>query len=168
MTITNSLQRLLQYLLLFFPIPKNNRFAWPLLSNSPNHQGSRMELRRSSFYSTLDLVPQLEHYVSTLARQQPRSRPSLEALRRASEVSFSPLGNSQQLASSNLTDPSVLNHEYIPVSHDFKICIKCIFLRRWRRVWRSPPLTQELAVCRTVEMKRYKLQRRSLLLDLAG
>uniref|UniRef100_A0A3B5BID7 Solute carrier family 12 member 3-like n=1 Tax=Stegastes partitus TaxID=144197 RepID=A0A3B5BID7_9TELE len=40
----------------------------------------RMELRRPSFYSTIDLVPQLEHYVSTLPRQQARSRPSLEAL----------------------------------------------------------------------------------------
>uniref|UniRef100_A0AAQ5XL88 Solute carrier family 12 member 10, tandem duplicate 1 n=1 Tax=Amphiprion ocellaris TaxID=80972 RepID=A0AAQ5XL88_AMPOC len=44
-----------------------------------------MELRRPSFYSTIDLVPQLEHYVSTLPRQQARSRPSLEALRRAFE-----------------------------------------------------------------------------------
>uniref|UniRef100_A0AAQ5XD58 Solute carrier family 12 member 10, tandem duplicate 1 n=1 Tax=Amphiprion ocellaris TaxID=80972 RepID=A0AAQ5XD58_AMPOC len=43
-------------------------------------RGSRMELRRPSFYSTIDLVPQLEHYVSTLPRQQARSRPSLEAL----------------------------------------------------------------------------------------
>uniref|UniRef100_A0A3P8RTZ0 Solute carrier family 12 member 10, tandem duplicate 1 n=1 Tax=Amphiprion percula TaxID=161767 RepID=A0A3P8RTZ0_AMPPE len=47
-----------------------------------------MELRRPSFYSTIDLVPQLEHYVSTLPRQQARSRPSLEALRRAFEVYF--------------------------------------------------------------------------------
>uniref|UniRef100_A0A7N6B544 Solute carrier family 12 member 10, tandem duplicate 1 n=1 Tax=Anabas testudineus TaxID=64144 RepID=A0A7N6B544_ANATE len=45
---------------------------------------SRMELRRSSFYSTLDLVPQLEHYASTLPHS--KSRPSLEALRRAFEV----------------------------------------------------------------------------------
>uniref|UniRef100_A0A7N6F5L2 Solute carrier family 12 member 10, tandem duplicate 1 n=1 Tax=Anabas testudineus TaxID=64144 RepID=A0A7N6F5L2_ANATE len=44
----------------------------------------RMELRRSSFYSTLDLVPQLEHYASTLPHS--KSRPSLEALRRAFEV----------------------------------------------------------------------------------
>uniref|UniRef100_A0A3Q1BC69 Solute carrier family 12 member 10, tandem duplicate 1 n=1 Tax=Amphiprion ocellaris TaxID=80972 RepID=A0A3Q1BC69_AMPOC len=51
-------------------------------------RGSRMELRRPSFYSTIDLVPQLEHYVSTLPRQQARSRPSLEALRRAFEVYF--------------------------------------------------------------------------------
>uniref|UniRef100_A0A3Q1HFX9 Solute carrier family 12 member 10, tandem duplicate 1 n=1 Tax=Acanthochromis polyacanthus TaxID=80966 RepID=A0A3Q1HFX9_9TELE len=47
-----------------------------------------MELRRPSFYSTIDLVPQLEHYVSTLPRQQARSRLSLEALRRAFEVHF--------------------------------------------------------------------------------
>uniref|UniRef100_A0A672IE38 Amino acid permease/ SLC12A domain-containing protein n=1 Tax=Salarias fasciatus TaxID=181472 RepID=A0A672IE38_SALFA len=37
-----------------------------------------MELRRSSFYSTMDLVPQLEHYASALPSQQARSRPSLE------------------------------------------------------------------------------------------
>ncbi|XP_073331693.1 solute carrier family 12 member 10, tandem duplicate 1 [Pagrus major] len=48
-------------------------------------QGSRMEVRRSSFYSTLDLVPQLEHYASTLPHERTRSRPSLEALRRASD-----------------------------------------------------------------------------------
>ncbi|XP_030609324.1 solute carrier family 12 member 3-like [Archocentrus centrarchus] len=52
-------------------------------SSAPEWQGSRTELRRSSFYSTIDLVPQLEHYVSTLPRQQTRSRPSLEALRKA-------------------------------------------------------------------------------------
>ncbi|XP_070785891.1 solute carrier family 12 member 10, tandem duplicate 1 [Enoplosus armatus] len=54
-------------------------------SSASEPQGSRMELRRSSFYSTLDLVPQLEHYASTLPRQQARSRPSLEALRRSFE-----------------------------------------------------------------------------------
>ncbi|XP_070710370.1 solute carrier family 12 member 3-like [Pempheris klunzingeri] len=57
-------------------------------SSSAEHRGSRSELRRNSFYSTLDLVPQLEHYASTLPHQQTRSRPSLEALRRASEGSF--------------------------------------------------------------------------------
>ncbi|KAI3375707.1 hypothetical protein L3Q82_004006 [Scortum barcoo] len=55
-------------------------------SSASEHRGSRMELRRSSFYSTLDLVPQLEHYASTLPRQQARSRPSLEALRKAFEI----------------------------------------------------------------------------------
>ncbi|TNN38873.1 Solute carrier family 12 member 2 [Liparis tanakae] len=44
-------------------------------------QGSRMEMRRSSVYSTLDLAPQLEHYAGTLTNRQPRSRPSLEVLR---------------------------------------------------------------------------------------
>ncbi|XP_072315095.1 solute carrier family 12 member 3-like [Eucyclogobius newberryi] len=48
-------------------------------------RGSRMELRRASFYSTMDLTPQLEHYASSLPRQQVRSRPSLEALRKAYE-----------------------------------------------------------------------------------
>uniref|UniRef100_A0A4W6EH10 Solute carrier family 12 member 10, tandem duplicate 1 n=1 Tax=Lates calcarifer TaxID=8187 RepID=A0A4W6EH10_LATCA len=48
-------------------------------------RGSRVELRRSSLYSTLDLVPQLEHYASTLPHQKSRSRPSLEALRKTVE-----------------------------------------------------------------------------------
>uniref|UniRef100_A0A3Q3K9C0 Uncharacterized protein n=1 Tax=Monopterus albus TaxID=43700 RepID=A0A3Q3K9C0_MONAL len=46
-----------------------------------------MDLRRSSFYSTLDLVPHLENYASTLPHQQSRGRPSLETLRKAFEVS---------------------------------------------------------------------------------
>uniref|UniRef100_A0A3Q3KIT6 Solute carrier family 12 member 3 n=1 Tax=Monopterus albus TaxID=43700 RepID=A0A3Q3KIT6_MONAL len=49
-------------------------------SASEDHD-SRIELRRSSLYSTLDQVPQLEHYASTLPRQQARSRPSLGTLR---------------------------------------------------------------------------------------
>lgn len=66
-----------------------------LLPNSTSeHQGSRMELRRSSFYSTLDLLPQLEHYASTLPHS--KSRPSLEALRRAFEVSYPPLQSTSQ------------------------------------------------------------------------
>ncbi|KAM3857570.1 solute carrier family 12 member 3-like [Diretmus argenteus] len=44
---------------------------------------SRQELRRSSIYSTMDLVPQLDLYANTLQGRQSRSRPSLEALRRA-------------------------------------------------------------------------------------
>uniref|UniRef100_A0A8C4E318 Solute carrier family 12 member 10, tandem duplicate 1 n=1 Tax=Dicentrarchus labrax TaxID=13489 RepID=A0A8C4E318_DICLA len=54
-------------------------------SSALERRGSRAELRRSSLYSTLDLVPQLEHYAGTLPRKQARSRPSLEALRRAFE-----------------------------------------------------------------------------------
>uniref|UniRef100_A0A3Q3KK34 Solute carrier family 12 member 10, tandem duplicate 1 n=1 Tax=Monopterus albus TaxID=43700 RepID=A0A3Q3KK34_MONAL len=50
--------------------------------SAPEHHGSRMELQKSSLYSTLDQVPQLEHYASTLPRQQQaRSRPSLGTLR---------------------------------------------------------------------------------------
>ncbi|XP_075948583.1 solute carrier family 12 member 10, tandem duplicate 1 isoform X1 [Anarhichas minor] len=54
-------------------------------SSASEQQGSRMELRRSSVYSTIDLVPQLEHYASTLPNRQSRSRPSLEVLRRSFE-----------------------------------------------------------------------------------
>uniref|UniRef100_A0A8C2Z3H2 Solute carrier family 12 member 10, tandem duplicate 1 n=1 Tax=Cyclopterus lumpus TaxID=8103 RepID=A0A8C2Z3H2_CYCLU len=54
------------------------------------HQGSRVELRRSSVYSTLDLAPQLEHYAGTLPNRQSRSRPSLEVLRRSFDVSIFP------------------------------------------------------------------------------
>uniref|UniRef100_A0A3B4X081 Solute carrier family 12 member 10, tandem duplicate 1 n=1 Tax=Seriola lalandi dorsalis TaxID=1841481 RepID=A0A3B4X081_SERLL len=49
-------------------------------------RGSSMDLRRSSFYSTLDLVPQLENYASTLPHQKSRSRPSLEALRKVTKT----------------------------------------------------------------------------------
>ncbi|XP_039996550.1 solute carrier family 12 member 10, tandem duplicate 1 isoform X2 [Xiphias gladius] len=52
-------------------------------SSLSENRGSNLELRRSSFYSTLDLVPQLDHYTSTLPHQSSRSRPSLEALRKA-------------------------------------------------------------------------------------
>uniref|UniRef100_A0A667WQJ1 Solute carrier family 12 member 10, tandem duplicate 1 n=1 Tax=Myripristis murdjan TaxID=586833 RepID=A0A667WQJ1_9TELE len=43
----------------------------------------RQELRRSSIYSTIDLVPQLELYANSLQGRQSRGRPSLETLRRA-------------------------------------------------------------------------------------
>ncbi|XP_055359624.1 solute carrier family 12 member 3-like [Betta splendens] len=52
-------------------------------SSTSEHQGSRTELRRSSIYSPLDLVPQLEHYDGT--QPHSKSRPSLEALRRSFE-----------------------------------------------------------------------------------
>ncbi|XP_029310758.1 solute carrier family 12 member 3-like isoform X2 [Cottoperca gobio] len=55
-------------------------------SSASGRQGSRIELRRSSLYSTLDLVPQLEHYAGTLPHLQARGRPSLEALRSAFKV----------------------------------------------------------------------------------
>ncbi|XP_040886888.1 solute carrier family 12 member 3-like isoform X2 [Toxotes jaculatrix] len=56
-------------------------------SSESERQGSKAELRRSSIYSTLDMVPQLEHYARTLPREQSRNRPSLEALRKAFDVS---------------------------------------------------------------------------------
>uniref|UniRef100_A0A3B3V1H8 Solute carrier family 12 member 10, tandem duplicate 1 n=1 Tax=Poecilia latipinna TaxID=48699 RepID=A0A3B3V1H8_9TELE len=52
-------------------------------------RGSRAELRRSSVYSTMDLVPQLEHYANTLPRQMTKSRPTLETLRKTFEVRLS-------------------------------------------------------------------------------
>uniref|UniRef100_A0A4W6EH58 Solute carrier family 12 member 10, tandem duplicate 1 n=1 Tax=Lates calcarifer TaxID=8187 RepID=A0A4W6EH58_LATCA len=48
--------------------------------------------RRSSFYSTVDLVPQLENYASTLPHQKSKSRASLKTLRKAFGVSCPPLG----------------------------------------------------------------------------
>uniref|UniRef100_A0A671UL08 Solute carrier family 12 member 10, tandem duplicate 1 n=1 Tax=Sparus aurata TaxID=8175 RepID=A0A671UL08_SPAAU len=57
--------------------------------SSQQLDGSRMDVRRSSLYSTLDLVPQLEHYARSLPHHRMKSRPSLEALRRASDVSCS-------------------------------------------------------------------------------
>lgn len=47
-----------------------------------------MELRKTSLYSTIDMVPQMDHYAGTLPREQAKSRPSLEALRKTFEVSF--------------------------------------------------------------------------------
>ncbi|XP_062300545.1 solute carrier family 12 member 3-like [Scomber scombrus] len=86
-------------------------------SSASECQGSRMELRRSSFYSTLDLVPQLEHYDSKLPDRLAKSRPSLVALRRAfdvvntttdSEVNGLPVtdtGNEESQTAPNKKDP---------------------------------------------------------------
>uniref|UniRef100_A0A3B3V6H0 Solute carrier family 12 member 10, tandem duplicate 1 n=1 Tax=Poecilia latipinna TaxID=48699 RepID=A0A3B3V6H0_9TELE len=52
-------------------------------------RGSRAELRRSSVYSTMDLVPQLDHYANSLPRQMIRTRPTLETLRKTFEVRLS-------------------------------------------------------------------------------
>uniref|UniRef100_A0A3B3W332 Solute carrier family 12 member 10, tandem duplicate 1 n=1 Tax=Poecilia latipinna TaxID=48699 RepID=A0A3B3W332_9TELE len=57
-----------------------------LLCSSSERRGSRAELRRSSVYSTMDLVPQLEHYANTLPRQMTKSRPTLETLRKTFEM----------------------------------------------------------------------------------
>ncbi|KAK1890111.1 Solute carrier family 12 member 3 [Dissostichus eleginoides] len=53
--------------------------------SASEQRGSRAELRRSSLYSTLDLVPHLENYASTLPHRLSRPRPSLVALRSAFE-----------------------------------------------------------------------------------
>uniref|UniRef100_A0A8C7XJZ8 Solute carrier family 12 member 10, tandem duplicate 1 n=1 Tax=Oryzias sinensis TaxID=183150 RepID=A0A8C7XJZ8_9TELE len=45
-----------------------------------------VEHRRTSLYSSIDLVPQLEYYARTIKHQQARSRPSLEVLRKTFEV----------------------------------------------------------------------------------
>ncbi|XP_035849540.1 solute carrier family 12 member 3-like [Sander lucioperca] len=50
---------------------------------SASEGGSKAELQRFSVYSTLDMVPKQGHYANTLPQKQLRSRPSLEALRRA-------------------------------------------------------------------------------------
>nr|XP_054603541.1 solute carrier family 12 member 3-like [Nothobranchius furzeri] len=54
--------------------------------STSEHHGSRAELRRSSVYSTMDLVPQLGNYANSLPHQTMKSRPSLETLRKTSEV----------------------------------------------------------------------------------
>uniref|UniRef100_A0A3P9JHR3 Solute carrier family 12 member 3 n=1 Tax=Oryzias latipes TaxID=8090 RepID=A0A3P9JHR3_ORYLA len=54
-------------------------------SGSPERQGSGVEHRRTSLYSNIDLVPQLEYYARTIKHQQARSRPSLEVLRKTFE-----------------------------------------------------------------------------------
>uniref|UniRef100_A0A671URP5 Solute carrier family 12 member 10, tandem duplicate 1 n=1 Tax=Sparus aurata TaxID=8175 RepID=A0A671URP5_SPAAU len=64
----------------------SNAAAELLLNSVSERQGSRMDVRRSSLYSTLDLVPQLEHYARSLPHHRMKSRPSLEALRRASDI----------------------------------------------------------------------------------
>uniref|UniRef100_A0A8D0CR43 Solute carrier family 12 member 10, tandem duplicate 1 n=1 Tax=Sander lucioperca TaxID=283035 RepID=A0A8D0CR43_SANLU len=57
-----------------------------LLINSASEGGSKAELQRFSVYSTLDMVPKQGHYANTLPQKQLRSRPSLEALRRAFKI----------------------------------------------------------------------------------
>uniref|UniRef100_A0A3P9L0X0 Solute carrier family 12 member 3 n=1 Tax=Oryzias latipes TaxID=8090 RepID=A0A3P9L0X0_ORYLA len=66
-------------------IPKRNS-GLVVCSGSPERQGSGVEHRRSSLYSNIDLVPQLEYYARTIKHQQARSRPSLEVLRKTIEV----------------------------------------------------------------------------------
>uniref|UniRef100_M3ZFE5 Solute carrier family 12 member 10, tandem duplicate 1 n=1 Tax=Xiphophorus maculatus TaxID=8083 RepID=M3ZFE5_XIPMA len=72
--------------------------------DTAERRGSRADLRRSSVYSTMDLVPQLEHYANSLPRQMIRSRPSLETLRKTPEVRLS-------FSSCSLPGPDMENEE---------------------------------------------------------
>uniref|UniRef100_A0A3Q3ALV0 Solute carrier family 12 member 10, tandem duplicate 1 n=1 Tax=Kryptolebias marmoratus TaxID=37003 RepID=A0A3Q3ALV0_KRYMA len=78
---------LLYYFAAFFKLFKLNLLLLLVTSSTSERRGSRAELRRSSVYSTMDLVPQLEHYANSLPRPMTRNRPSLETLRKTFEVS---------------------------------------------------------------------------------
>ncbi|XP_078792451.1 solute carrier family 12 member 10, tandem duplicate 1 isoform X1 [Oryzias latipes] len=80
-------------------------------SSTADRRGSRAELRRSSLYSTIDLVPQLEHYASSIPRQQTRSRPSLEVLRKSFEDVEGSVDGETTLGSIGLPVPENENEE---------------------------------------------------------
>ncbi|KAM4714893.1 solute carrier family 12 member 3-like [Anableps anableps] len=79
-------------------------------SSTSERRGSRAELRRSSVYSTMDLVPQLEHYANSLPRQM-RSRPSLETLRKTFEVVEIGMDGASTSDSGSLPAPDMGNEE---------------------------------------------------------
>uniref|UniRef100_A0A3B5LGE8 Solute carrier family 12 member 10, tandem duplicate 1 n=1 Tax=Xiphophorus couchianus TaxID=32473 RepID=A0A3B5LGE8_9TELE len=76
--------------------------------DTAERRGSRADLRRSSVYSTMDLVPQLDHYANSLPRQMIKSRPSLETLRKTPEVRLSFTSGSN---SGSLPGPDMENEE---------------------------------------------------------
>ncbi|XP_017296330.1 solute carrier family 12 member 3-like isoform X2 [Kryptolebias marmoratus] len=80
-------------------------------SSTSERRGSRAELRRSSVYSTMDLVPQLEHYANSLPRQMTRSRPSLETLRKTFEVVDIGMDGGAMSDLSSLPTPDLGNEE---------------------------------------------------------
>ncbi|XP_016531669.1 solute carrier family 12 member 3-like [Poecilia formosa] len=80
-------------------------------SSTSERRGSRAELRRSSVYSTMDLVPQLEHYANTLPRQMTKSRPSLETLRKTFEVVEIGMDGTSTSDSGSLPAPDMENEE---------------------------------------------------------
>lgn len=59
---------------------------WETSRQASEHQNSRQHCQRKSIYSTVDRVPHVEFYINSVGRQQ-SSRPSLELLRKVSEVS---------------------------------------------------------------------------------
>ncbi|XP_015256756.1 PREDICTED: solute carrier family 12 member 3-like [Cyprinodon variegatus] len=80
-------------------------------SSTSERRGSRAELRRSSVYSTMDLVPQLEHYANSLPRQMMRSRPSLETLRKTFEVVEIGMDGASTSDSGSLPGPDMGNED---------------------------------------------------------
>ncbi|XP_008433393.1 solute carrier family 12 member 3-like isoform X2 [Poecilia reticulata] len=80
-------------------------------SSTSERRGSRAELRRSSVYSTMDLVPQLEHYANTLPRQTTKSRPTLETLRKTFEVVEIGMDGMSTSDSGSLPEPDMENEE---------------------------------------------------------
>uniref|UniRef100_A0A3B5LGE3 Solute carrier family 12 member 10, tandem duplicate 1 n=1 Tax=Xiphophorus couchianus TaxID=32473 RepID=A0A3B5LGE3_9TELE len=76
--------------------------------STAERRGSRADLRRSSVYSTMDLVPQLDHYANSLPRQMIKSRPSLETLRKTPEIEMDGASGSN---SGSLPGPDMENEE---------------------------------------------------------
>ncbi|KAL6118401.1 uncharacterized protein ACO6RY_03208 [Pungitius sinensis] len=67
--------------------PRNGNFQVPTIvvpdmdRSASERQDSKTQLRRSSVYSTIDLVPQPQLYDAALTNRQMKTRPSLEVLR---------------------------------------------------------------------------------------
>ncbi|XP_027893678.1 solute carrier family 12 member 3-like [Xiphophorus couchianus] len=80
-------------------------------SSTAERRGSRADLRRSSVYSTMDLVPQLDHYANSLPRQMIKSRPSLETLRKTPEVVEIEMDGASGSNSGSLPGPDMENEE---------------------------------------------------------
>ncbi|XP_043952795.1 solute carrier family 12 member 3-like isoform X2 [Gambusia affinis] len=80
-------------------------------SSTAERRGSRAELRRSSVYSTMDMVPQLEYYANSLPRQVIKTRPSLGILRRTSEVVDIGMDGASASDSGSLPAPDMENEE---------------------------------------------------------
>uniref|UniRef100_A0A3B5LGG7 Solute carrier family 12 member 10, tandem duplicate 1 n=1 Tax=Xiphophorus couchianus TaxID=32473 RepID=A0A3B5LGG7_9TELE len=62
-------------------------------------------------YSTMDLVPQLDHYANSLPRQMIKSRPSLETLRKTPEVVEIEMDGASGSNSGSLPGPDMENEE---------------------------------------------------------
>ncbi|XP_037531269.1 solute carrier family 12 member 3-like [Nematolebias whitei] len=80
-------------------------------SSTSEHRSSGPELFRSSVYSTMDLVPQLEHYANSVPCQMIRNRPSLETLRKTFEVVETGINGRTTSDSSSQSAPDLGNEE---------------------------------------------------------